>query len=214
MVEIDTVFFDLDGTLVDARKDIVKAVNYTLRKLGFSERPAEEIISYIGTGTKDLMRNSLGRRNAAYTDKAVSVFSGYYEKHSADESRLYPHVREILEYLEDKRKFILTNRFSRFARLTLEGLGIKDCFEEIIGADDESCRKPSPCLLGNAMTRLKVNKAHALIIGDMAIDIETGKNAGVKTCWVTYGLGKKEDLKGLRPDYVISDISDLEKIVS
>jgi len=213
MTDIDVIFFDVDGTLVDSRKDIVKAINYTLRKLGLKERPGGQIVSYIGTGVKDLVKKSLGSENADLSDEAFKMFSDYYLAHATDESKLYPHVKETLEHFKTKRKFVLTNRYKRFADITLRGLGISDYFEDIIGGDDENCLKPSRCVLDGFFKKLKINKARAMMIGDMTIDIMTGKNSGIKTCWVTYGLGKAEDVIPIKPDYIVDDIIKLKDII-
>ena len=219
MAEISVIFFDVDGTLVDSRKDIVKAINYTLRRLGLPRKPAREIVSYVGTGVRDLVEKSLRNGKAARVDKAVKIFSAYYTKHSADFSKLYPHVKEILVYLKDKRKFILTNRYKDFADATLRELEIRRYFEDIIGGDDEDCKKPSACVLEKVLSKLKIDRRKAMIVGDMAIDIETGKNSGVKTCWVTYGLGRRKDFPArgkarLKPDYIIDDLIELEGIIN
>ena len=211
---VNVIIFDVDGTLVDSKDDIVKAMNYALREVGAEEREPERIVSYIGTGARDLVKKSLGKRHGKLFDKAVKIFSEYYVKHSADKSKLYPHVKEVLGHFKYKRKFILTNRYRRFADVTLKELGIRGYFEDIIGGDDESCLKPSACVLDRALPKMKIDKKEALIVGDMAIDVNTGKNSGVKTCWVTYGLGKKEDVEPLRPDYIIDDIIELKDIIN
>ena len=215
MITLDVIMFDVDGTLVDSVADIVKAMNYTLTKLGMSERPPGAITSYIGTGVKDLVKKSLGRRPAAgLVEEGVAVFSDYYMEHSAEKSKLYPHVKETLEYFADKRKLILTNRYSKFADTTLREFGIREHFEEIIGGDDESCLKPSACVLDRAFPGLKIDRAKAIIVGDMAIDVQTGKNSRIKTCWVSYGLGRREDVEPLKPDYMINDIIELKDIIN
>jgi HAD superfamily hydrolase (TIGR01549 family) len=213
MIVIDAIFFDVDGTLVDSRKDIVKAMNYTLAQLGVPEKPAEEIVSYVGTGVRDLVTKSLGKANGHLTEKGIDIFSRYYIAHSADESILYPHVKEVLEYFKAKRKFIVTNRYSQFADATLKGLGIRKYFEKIFGGDDENCLKPSACVLDKAIAMLKIDKDKAFIVGDMAIDINTGKNSGIKTCWVTYGLGKGQEVLPLKPDFIINDMIELKGII-
>lgn len=213
MIEINHIFFDVDGTLVDSRKDIVKSINYALRKLGVKEKPFESIVSYIGTGVKDLALKSLGPGKESLADEAVRIFSEYYVAHSADEASLYPHIEETLQYFKNKKKYILTNRYSRFADATLKGLGIRHYFEDIIGGDDENCLKPSACVMDNLADRIKFDKKSSIIVGDMDIDIMMGKNSGIKTCWVTYGLGKKKDMESLKPDYVIDDIVELKKII-
>lgn len=213
MTAVDAIFFDVDGTLVDARIDIVKAMNHILRELGVEEKPFDLIVSYIGTGVRDLVAKSLGTVNKSLVTKGIEMFSDFYEDHSHDEARPYPHVKETLEFFRDKRKFILTNRYAKFADATLRGLGLRQYFEKIIGGDDENCLKPSACVLDKILPKLKIDKSKALIVGDMAIDIMTGKNSGIKTCWVTYGLGKPEEVKGLKPDYVIDDIAELKRII-
>jgi len=213
MMSVDVIFFDLDGTLVDARSDIVRAANRTLRALGRKERSFEEIVSYIGTGVSDLIAKSLNTKDTSVIKKGVEIYSGYILEHPADEARLYPHVKETLEFFKDKRKFILTNRYAKFADAVLKALGIYGYFEGTIGGDDEDCIKPSACLMDSILPKIGVDRKRALIVGDMTIDIETGKNSGIKTCWVTYGLGKREDVEPLKPDFIIDDLSELKNIV-
>ena len=214
MLNIDAIFFDVDGTLVDARSDIVDAINHVLRRMGFPEKPFDEIVSYIGTGVKDLISRSLGSDDITLVEKGVEAYSNYYAKHPADKAKLYPHAKETLEYFRNKRKFILTNRYARFADPVLKALGIRKYFEDIIGGDDEKCLKPSRCILEPYISKISVDKKRVLIIGDMAIDIETGKNSGVRTCWVTYGLGKPEDKYPLKPDLIINDLAELKKLIN
>ncbi|MFA4982431.1 MAG: HAD-IA family hydrolase [Candidatus Omnitrophota bacterium] len=213
MISADAIFFDVDGTLVDSKEDIADAINYTLKSLGLKNKPTDLIVSYIGTGVKDLVKKSLGEDNIALAQKAEDIFSRYYPKHSADKSRLYPHVKEVLEYFKYKRKFIITNRYNRFADITLRGLGVREYFEDIFGGDDETCLKPSACVLNRILPKLKLEKDKVVIVGDMAIDVETGKNSGVRACWVTYGLGKAEEVEPLKPDFTIGDMAELKDIV-
>ena len=213
METIKAVFFDVDGTLADARLDIAGAMNRVLKVLGRPERTADEVSSYIGTGVKDLIRKSLGENADGLVDKATALYEKEYLKHPADHAVLYPGVIKLLKDLPDKRKFILTNRYSHLASALLEKLGIRAFFEEVFGGDDEKCIKPSACIMERILPAVGVKREDALIVGDMAIDIMTGKNSGVRTCWVTYGLGKKIDVLPLEPDYVIDRISDLGKIL-
>jgi len=213
MKYINLIVFDLDGTLVDSRDDIVNAVNFTLKKIGLKERSISEITSYIGTGIEELIRKSLGNKQEVLLTKALSVFEEYYREHSTDNSVLYPNVKEILEYFENKRKVIVTNRNYEFALIALNKLGINDYFENILGGDDIGCMKPSSCPLDKSMNRLNTNKEETIIVGDMDIDIIAGKRAGVITCGATYGIGKREDIIKAKPDFIINDIIDLKSII-
>ncbi|MBI5123866.1 MAG: HAD-IA family hydrolase, partial [Candidatus Omnitrophica bacterium] len=185
----------------------------TLRVLGRKGKSFDEIVSYVGTGVSDLIAKSLDTDDDSLVEKGVEIYSKHMLEHPARNAKVYPHVKETLEFFKDKRKFVLTNRYAKFADVVLNALGLGKYFEDIFGGDDESCIKPSACVLGTILPRLKIDKSKAIIVGDMSIDIMTGKNSGVRTCWVTYGLGSAEEVKDLKPDYVIDDIAQLKKIV-
>lgn len=210
---IDLIFFDLDGTLVDSKEGIVQAVNYALKQVGLKEKPVEEIAAFIGTGEEDLIRKSLGLAHQDLFEKARNLF-GDYRRSFTDNVSLYPGVKEMLEYFKNKKKIIVTNRKHEFALLTLKALGIDKYFQDIIGGDDANCLKPSSCPLDKIIHRLKMTKKQAIMVGDMDIDVLTGKNAGILTCAVTYGIGKKEDILASSPDYVIDDIARLKELIN
>ena len=213
MKYIELIIFDLDGTLVDSREDVTNAVNFTLKKIGLKKKSISEISSYIGKGIEDLIRKSLGNKQEVLLKRALSVFEEYYKEHFTDNSVLYPNVKEILEYFNNKRKTIVTNRNYEFALLIMKTLGIYDYFENIVGGDDIGCMKPSSCPLNKSMGRLNADKEKAIIVGDMDIDILAGRRAGITTCGVTYGIGKKEDIIKAKPDFIIDDIIDLKSII-
>lgn len=213
MVTVDSIFFDVDGTLVDARRDIANAMNHALKTLGLRTLPDAEIISHVGTGVKSLIASCIASDDPKLIDEGTRLYGEYYLSHASDEARLYPNAVEILEYLKPKRKFILTNRYTAFTEPVLKGLGIRGYFEEIIAGDDESCVKPSACMLDRVVPRLRIDKSRSLIVGDMDVDVMMGKNSGVRTCWVTHGLGKIEEIRDLRPDYIIEDLIELKEII-
>jgi len=214
MKNIELIIFDLDGTLVDSKKDIANAVNFTLKKLGLPEKSIEKISSYIGGGVEELIRKSLGNERTGILKKALSTFIAYYREHSTDQSRLYPNVSEVLEYFSNKRKALVTNRKVDLAADTLKTLGIRGYFENIIGGDDIGCMKPSSCPLDRTISKLNMDKNKTIIVGDMGIDVVAGKSAGIATCAVTYGIGKKEDIIKAGPDYIIDDIIKLKDIIN
>ncbi|MBN1354230.1 MAG: HAD-IA family hydrolase [Candidatus Omnitrophica bacterium] len=211
---VKLMLFDLDGTLVDSKKDITDAVNHALNEVGLEQKDPDEISSYIGTGVKDLISKSLGEKaDKTIFDKVLSAFEKYFAEHYADNSRLYEGVREMLEYFKDKEKAIVTNRNYIYAVLTMKKLGIYGFFKKIIGGDNFRCAKPSSCPIENVITDISAEKENIIMIGDMSIDVISGKNAGVLTCAVTYGIGKKEDILRAGPDFVIDNISALKDII-
>lgn len=213
MKHIDLIIFDLDGTLVDSKDGIVQRINFALRKVGLEEKSSEEIGSYIGTGVDDLVSKTLGPEAQGLFSRTKAIFENY-RINNPDNARLYPGVKDILEHFKDKRKVIITNRKREFAEPTMKSLGIYDYFEDIVGADDVECMKPSPCPLDYAMSKFKTDKEKTMIVGDMYVDVLAGKKAGIFTCAVTYGIGKREEILQAKPDFVIDNILKLKEIIN
>jgi len=213
MKNIDLIIFDLDGTLVDSRKDIVNAVNFTLKNMHLKEKGFEELISYIGWGVEDLIKKALGNEKIDFFERAMSLFEEHYRKHAVEKTTLYPNVLKVLERFKNKRKVIVTNRKYEFAIITLKKLGIYYYFEDIVGGDNLGCMKPSSCPLDSTVEKFNTEKAKTIIVGDMYIDILAGKRAGILTCAVTYGIGSIEDIVKAKPDFIIDDIIKLKEII-
>lgn len=209
---VDGIIFDLDGTLIDSRLDIVNSVNFTLQKLGLPERSPELITSYIGLGRDFLVRGALGGKNLDRFEEALSIFAGYHSGHELDNTALYSGVKEILDLYKNKKKVVISNRDTVSAVQILKRLGVLQYFEKIFGGDDLLCMKPSACPVLKIINELAIPKDSTIMVGDMAIDIESGREAGVITCGVTYGIGKSEDIIKAGPDYIIDSILELKDI--
>ena len=130
-----------------------------------------------------------------------------------DNTAMYPGVTDVLEYFKDKKKIIISNKSKEFIELSLKRFKIEKYFVRVSGGDDDNCRKPSPCPIIKVMGEFKVKPREAIIVGDSFLDIQTGINSGILTCGVTYGIGKKEDILALKPDFVIDRISKLKDIL-
>lgn len=211
MKKIDAIVFDLDGTLVDSKKGIVKSVNNTLKEMGLNEKPHDEIASYIGSGVRDLIAGALGKKNENLIERAILIYNRHFLRESSKKSRLYPHVIEILNYFREKLIFLVTNREKEKAEITLKAHGIHEYFKEVIGGDDEKCLKPEPCSLENVV-KWTDNKKRVVIVGDMDLDIMAGKKAGIITCAVLHGIGEEEDIRNSNPDYIIKNLLELKNI--
>ncbi|MFC1631426.1 HAD family hydrolase [Candidatus Omnitrophota bacterium] len=212
MKKVELIIFDLDGTLVDSKEAIARQVNLALKEVGLKEKEAPEIISYIGTGVDDLVRKSLGDEHQHLFEQAKDVLENY-RRDFEDDSQLYPGVKELLEYFKTKSKAIISNRKYEFVLPMLERLEIGDYFERVIGGDNEDCLKPAPCSLDKMISEAQVDKGKVIMVGDMDLDVLAGKNAGVLTCAVTYGLGKREDIIRAQPDYMIGNMLQLKDII-
>lgn len=211
MPRIGVLVFDLDGTLVDSRRSVYEAGRHTLEVLGLEKRSFEEIVSCMGEGIEGLVRCVLGGEVKDF-DEAMRVFIDHLRGSYARDSELFPNVRQVLEYFEDRRKFVLTNGRMEIARGILEEKGMTRYFEDIFAGDDDTCLKPSPCPVKRMLESSGAEPGQVLLTGDMEHDILAGRDAGVLTCAVTYGVGKREVLEAAGPDYMIDDLGELEAI--
>lgn len=214
MKKVDLLIYDLDGTLIDSVQDIVSAVNFMLAELKLPKRSPEEIRGFVGEGIQSLVARSLGENNSKLAERALKVLKRYYGEHLLDHTKLYPGVLETLNHFKSKKQIVLTNKPEKFSIQVLEGLGVSSFFEMVIGGDSVRTKKPSPEGVFLALERFKILPSNSVIVGDSAIDVETGRSANITTCAVTYGLGDKKALILSNPDFSISQFRNLTLLFS
>jgi len=207
--EIELIMFDLDGTLADTGRDLADAVNYIRSYLKLEPLDDRLVHSHVGRGVEHLLRSSLPAHLEMRFNEVMDLFLERYESHILDTTALYPHVMETLEYFKDKRKAVVSNKLHRLTVSVLRGLGIENCFDAILGGDSVAQKKPDPAPLRQMLSSFGIRPAMAVMVGDGDADVEAGKRAGVCTCGVTYGLGKKEELIEAKPDFLVDDLSQL-----
>ena len=212
MKQIDLLIFDLDGTLVDTRRDLANSVNFALNALNLPALQIEEVMSYVGDGLKKLLDRSLPKDGLENIGDVIDIFREHYREHCLDFSGFYPDVVNILNYFQDKKMTVVSNKPEEFTRLILEGLRIADFFEIILGGDSLPLMKPDPGPILHILDKLNASNEKTAIVGDGTTDIEAGKAANILTCAVTYGLKEKEVLLKMEPDFMIDDIVELKRI--
>ncbi len=206
---IRLLIFDLDGTLVDSKRDLALSVNAMRECMGLGPLAEDAIASYIGHGVTVLVRRALGEdASEERVQTAQAMFLEYYREHMLDHTRIYPGVRETLEELRDRRLAVLTNKPVRFSREMLERLGLASLFTFIYGGNSFPLKKPDPVGVQALLRDLGVSTRETLIVGDSETDVLTGRNAGIWTCGVTYGFGF-ETLENTPPDLLLGDLRDL-----
>lgn len=203
------IAFDLDGTLVDSKKDISTAVNLTLAQFGVPQRDEDEIAKYVGTGVWPLVQKSLEGIDPSEMEKAFPIFTQFYLTHIADYTTLYEGMREVLAYYSSIKKVVLTNKMNRFVGPLLSALKIEKYFVGVYGRDSFPTCKPDPLPLLEIAKIHKVQAEQILMVGDTETDIYAGQRAGTKTCAVMYGFGEQETLLKLNPSLIIDSPLDL-----
>jgi phosphoglycolate phosphatase len=207
------LIFDLDGPLVDSKKDLSASVNHVRLTFGLPQLTEREIAGYIGDGAQMLIRRALGpEASDADVQSGLQLFLSYYREHMLDQSVLYPGVADALERLQDFQLAVLTNKPIRFSRIMLEGLGILRCFAAVYGGNSFERKKPDPIGIFQILSDTSGQPEHTWMIGDSAVDVLTGRNAGVKTCGVSWGYAF-ETFERTPPDALIDRIEQLEPLV-
>jgi|SRR5579875_981911 len=207
--DISLLIFDLDGTLIDSETDLMHSVNATRAHLALEPLPRDTIASYVGQGVVTLVRRALGSSAPENViEQAVDHFLTYYHEHMLDNTVLYPGVRETLDALQDRKMAVLTNKPVNFSRRILEGLGVTSRFVSIYGGNSFEQKKPDPAGVFQLMDETGIPPDRTMMIGDSDIDVQTGRNAGVWTCAVTYGLGS-HTLVHAPADFLLNDFREL-----
>jgi len=216
--KINLFIFDLDGTLIDSKRDIAASVNFTMRKLGLPALAEDLIYSFVGNGVAPLIRRtveaaSIGAGGVPF-EQAMEIFKAHYDAHLLDTTNAFPGVREVLKHFGDKKKVIVTNKSQGFSEKIIRGIDLTQFFDGIFGGDTPFPKKPEPRVVHHLLETYGIPPRHAVIVGDSRVDIETGKNAGILTCGVTYGFRPRRELEEAGCDYLIESSSELMQLFS
>jgi phosphoglycolate phosphatase len=206
--------FDLDGTLVDSREDIARAVNAVLMKVGQNPLSMSDVLRFVGDGIEILMQRALRAATDREPDVSqvgacVDLMIEEYEHHLFDASHLYPGVRETLDALHRAKMGLITNKLEALARRVLQGFGLDHHFSVVMGGDSLPQRKPDPAPLRAAMIRCGALPCETVMVGDSRTDILAGKAAGVTTCGLSSGFRGREELQAAGSDVIIDEFSEL-----
>jgi phosphoglycolate phosphatase len=211
---IQVLIFDLDGTLIDSKVDLVLSVNATRERMGMGPLPPQVVSSYVGRGVTVLIRRSLGEgATEESVERATTIFLAYYREHMLDNTVTYDGVREALRDLTAHKLAVLTNKPVNFSRAILSGLGLAHYFLYVYGGNSFEHKKPDPVGVLKLMSDLSAGPRQTMIVGDSDTDVLTGRNAGVWTCGVTYGLAP-HTLKTAPPDVLLGDLRQLPPLLN
>lgn len=183
--------FDLDGTLVDSKRDLCLAVNHALRVVGLPERSLEEVSSFVGEGAARLVERAVAPR-LDLRDRALAAWREHYQEHLLDHTVLFPGIAALLA----RARFALavhTNKPGQMARKILGGLGVGERFVDVVGGD-EAPRKPDPAGTRAILGRRGVAPSEAVLVGDSLIDLETARAVPLRFLAVGWGLVAPEQL--------------------
>jgi phosphoglycolate phosphatase len=215
------VVFDLDGTLIDSRRDLATAVNRMRAAYGLGELKLSEVVTMVGEGARNLVARALGRgpeaaagggdaETAARLDEALGRFAQHYGEVCLDTTRPYPGVPEMLAAVAARYPLaVYSNKPERFTRFLLERLGLERFFAHVLGGDSLATRKPDPAGLRLLAGRLGAPLAEVLLVGDSRVDAAAAAAAGCRFALVTWGFATPEEADRIRathrPELVAAD---------
>src|SRR5215470_10897311 len=188
--KVRALVFDLDGTLIDSKLDLVNSVNATLREMKRERLPTALVASYVGSGAPTLIRRALGGNPSEEELKnALAFFLVHYEEHKLDETRLYPGVAETLAELKSLPMSVLTNKPVKISVKILEGLGVSQYFRSIYGGNSFETKKPDPVGARKILSEFGLDGRDAAMVGDSEVDVQTARNADMPSVIVNFGFG-------------------------
>jgi len=211
--DIKLVIFDLDGTLVDAYKAVASSINHTMAQMKEDSVDDETIKRSVGLGDRHLIGTFVKAQNV---DRALSIFRQHHARALKGGTTFLPGARKLLDELKEKKYAlaIASNRPARFSHIILKHLNIQNVFDCVLCGDQVARPKPAADILEQILKKFSLETKEALYVGDMAIDVETGNKAGIKTIAVLTGSSTKEEIDCLKPYKVIKNVYEVAQIVS
>ena len=208
---IDTIVFDLDGTLLNTLEDLTDSVNHAMRQFQLPEHTIEEIRTFVGNGAAKLIERAIpeGRENASYGE-ILDVFRKHYQEHCEEKTGPYDGVREMLEQLHGDGycMAIVSNKPDDAVKQLYEKY-FAAWVQAAIGEHPGTEKKPAPAMVYQALAELNADAACAVYVGDSEVDVATGTAAGTKTVSVAWGFRTEDQLRAAGASLIIRSPEEL-----
>lgn len=189
-----SLFFDMDGTLIDSAVGITRCVAHALTQMGAAVPPQSELRRWIGPS----LRTSFGPLFAdpADVERAVEHYRERFETHGWAEHDIYAGIGEVIEALHGAghRLAVVTAKNEPHARKIVDHLPFGHLFEDVIGATIDGRLSDKPELIAEALERLQLDPAQCWMIGDRRMDIEGARHHGMRNIGVLWGFGGEAEL--------------------
>lgn len=205
------IIFDLDGTLIDSSTDLAISMNATRSHFALEPLDSNLIYSYVGNGAPTLIRRAMPDDTSEQRlSDALVFFLQFYRTHALEHTRLYPGIREALEALSASghKLAVLTNKPTRISFDIVSALGLREQFIRVYGGDSFHRKKPDPAGILQLMQETGARRDETIMIGDSAVDVQTARNACVRSCGVLWGF-QPESVQMERPDVLLSEPQEI-----
>lgn len=191
------LIFDLDGTILNTLEDLADSTNYALEQNSMPKRSLDEVRAFVGNGIGKLIERAVPEGSSEAQKKTVQEsFTAHYKVHSADKTRPYGGIPEVLTQLKNQgcQMAVVSNK-ADFAVQSLCEAYFPGMFTFVVGEREGIRRKPAPDSIYEVLEHLRISKEEAVYVGDSDVDAETAKNAGIDLIAVTWGFRNQEVLE-------------------
>lgn len=212
---VDTVIFDLDGTLLYTIEDLAASTNYALKKHGMPERSLEEITAFVGNGVAKLMERAVAEGTTPeQTEQLLAEFKEHYSVHSLDHTRPYDGITDMLTGLKQRgyKLAVVSNKLESATRNLCEQFfpGLMDA---VVGDNPQMAKKPEADMVNAVLYKLNSSRATAVYVGDSEVDIATAANAGMRLIMVEWGFRKRADMEKLGAQCFIHKADEIYSVL-
>ena len=212
---IDTIIFDLDGTLLNTLEDLKDSTNFALRYFGYPECSIDEVLNFVGNGVKKLIERAIpqGLDNPNF-ERCLDIFKTNYAENMYNNTVPYDGVIDMLETLRNKgiKIAVVSNKFDMAVK-TLCRNYFANLVQVAVGESDNIRKKPSPDGVFRAIKLLNSSDKNSIYCGDSDVDVNTAKNAGLDCIGVTWGFRDRKVLISEGASYIVDTPDEILKIL-
>ncbi len=211
-MRFNAVIFDLDGTLLNTIDDLADSFNYALAQYQFPQHPVSAYRFFIGDGAHMAIERALPpeARNAEIIEQVLGAFSEHYAQNYKNKTKPYPGITELLKTLKNRaiKMAVLSNKPHDFTIQCVREY-FDDYFIPVQGVESRFDKKPAPESTHHILEQFKLPAEQVLFVGDTKTDIQTAKNAGLKSAGVVWGFRGREELQQAGADFIIGHPKEL-----
>ena len=206
------VLFDFDGTLADSFAAIASSTNHVRESFGLPPMTEASIRKYVGLGLEHLLGDLCPGFDVAL---AVSRYRAHHPGVMLKLTKLFPGVRETLDRLHAAGypMGVCSNKSVTFTRSLIVGLDLAELLPVVLGPEDVGVPKPDPAMLIEGCKRLGVPIAEGLYVGDMIVDVQAAKAAGLPVWLVHVGLAGTIDPRSAGPERILDRFAEIAELL-